>query len=623
MKKPKGVIIKKIGLTVVLMMLFKTFSFTNVIIIPDDCTMIQTGINMASTGDTVKVKYGTYYETLTINKDITLMKYSTQMPIVSYIQGATITIESAQAAVSGFDIQTSHQYGTGILIYGNKSVKIENCILSGLFTGICALQKQVEVYNCLIHDNDMGIYISKDTEANVFPALVKECCISNCTIYGNYKGVRFISNTNKEILNTILWGNSYADIVGSPTVRYSCIEDGYKGIGCISEPPLFADPVNGDYSLIWNTTNFSPCIDTGDPNSTWDADDTPPDMGAIPAISHKHEDWLLPPNSVDNGWKWMSFPSLNDLTNNPGVYVGDMAEYMLADILDYVILEKVVWKPLDPQSASLEYILYDGQSWSNLNHIFTSPQGYKFKMSDDLQDYVDLEISGFLENKNTEIHLWGNLEENWIGYFLEETQIIEDAFGSAMDNISSIQMQHWGNKREEQDPDAPWIIPEYKVEQTVSYGDMLIVQCFEEMDFQWNDNGSVPPHEEKETSYFTFSEQADYVPIFIEFDPENLPDEIGVSVDGECKGASVVEDTLSQICAYIHGCNGELEFELYYDNKGTGSNFNIKEYFVYNPETKLKDKRTIKVDENKDYYLVSFKANESETIMLPKIRTEA
>ncbi len=235
-------------------------------------------------------------------------------------------------------------------------------------------------------------------------------------------------------------------------------------------------------------------------------------------------------------------------------------------------------------------------------------------MSDDLQDYVDLEISGFLENKNTEIHLWGNMEENWIGYFLEETQSIEDAFGSAMDNIYSIQMQHWEMRMQEMEPGAPWIIPKTEEEQTVQYGDMLIVKCFEEMDFQWNNNGSVPPHEEKETSYFTFTEQADYVPIFVEFDPENLPDEIGVSVDGECKGASVVEDTLSQICVYIIGCNGELEFELYYDNKGTGSNLNIKDYFVYNPETKLKEKMTIKVDENKDYYLVSFKANESETV---------
>ncbi|MCK4338721.1 MAG: T9SS type A sorting domain-containing protein, partial [Candidatus Cloacimonetes bacterium] len=338
------------------------------------------------------------------------------------------------------------------------------------------------------------------------------------------------------------------------------------------------------------------------------------DMGAIPAIWHKYDNWQLPPNFVDDGWKWLSFPALDDLTNADD-FDGDMAEYMLADILHPNILDSVIWKPILDQGSDLWKIQYFEGDWTNLNHIFTSPQGYKFNMSDNLGDYEDLEISGFLEASNTVIHLWGNLEDNWIGYFLDETQSIEDAFGSAIDNIYSIQMQHWGNKREEQSPAAPWIIPESKVKHTVTYGDMLIVQCFGDMDFIWSSNGSVPPHERKTTSYFTFSEQADYVPIFVEFDPENIPDEIGGLVDGECKGASVVEDTLSQICTYIVGLNGgELEFELYYDNKGTGSNLNIKDYFVYNPETKLKEKRTIKLGEHKEYYLVSFKADESETI---------
>ena len=374
---------------------------------------------------------------------------------------------------------------------------------------------------------------------------------------------------------------------------------------------VFADLIENDKLI----SVRSPCIDTGDPNDQYnDPDESRSDMGAIPAIWHKYDNWQLPPNSIDDGWKWISFPALDTLTNADD-FDGDMAQYMLADILYPDILDSVIWKPILIQNSGLEKIKYFNNIWTNLDHIFTSPQGYKFNMDDALQNYENLEVSGFLENKNTVIHLWGNLEENWIGYFLEETQSIEDAFGSAMDNISSIQMQHWGNKREEQNPDAPWIIPKSKVKQTVTYGDMLIVKCFEDMDFQWNNNGNVPPHEEMKTSYFNFSEQSDYVPIFVELDPEDMPDEIGVLVDGECKGASVVEDTLSQICAYIlSGNGGELEFEMYYDNKGTGSNLNIKDYFVYNPKTKLKEKRTIKVDENKDYYLVSFKADENETV---------
>lgn len=370
------------------MLLFKTFSFTGVIIIPDDYAMIQTGIDMASPGDTIKVKNNIYYESLKIDKDILLTTYGTQKPIITNPIGATITVESAQATVSGFDIQTSHKYGTGILIYGNKLVKIENCTLSGLFTGICALQMHIEINGCLIYDNDVGIFIPKEEEFNKYSSL-----IANCTIYKNQKGV-YTTSYNTQIINSILWNNSDVDIVGSPIMTYSCIEDEYKGTGNIDTDPLFTDELSNDYSLQWNTTNFSPCIDTGDPDEIYnDADGTPSDMGAFPAIEHQWDDWQLPPNSVDNGWKWISFPALDDLTNADD-FDGDMAQYMLEDILDYTILDSVIWKPILEQGSGLLNIHYEDGDWTRLNHIFTSPQGYKFNMSDNLGDYEYLEISG-------------------------------------------------------------------------------------------------------------------------------------------------------------------------------------------------------------------------------------
>ncbi|HHE40994.1 MAG TPA: hypothetical protein ENL10_05790, partial [Candidatus Cloacimonetes bacterium] len=196
----------------VLMMVIPSIGMSGVIIIPDDHTMIQTVIDEANPGDTIKVKYDTYYESLKIDKDIFLTKYGTQIPIITSPIGATITIESAEVTVSGLDIRSSHQYGTGILIYGNKSVTIESCTLSGLYTGICALQTNVEINGCLIYDNDVGIYISQDVLFNKYSTL-----IVNCTICENQKGV-YTTSHNTRIINSILWGNTYADIVGSPCV---------------------------------------------------------------------------------------------------------------------------------------------------------------------------------------------------------------------------------------------------------------------------------------------------------------------------------------------------------------------------------------------------------------------
>jgi hypothetical protein len=60
-------------------------------------------------------------------------------------------------------------------------------------------------------------------------------------------------------------------------VNYSDIQGGYAGTGNIATYPAFVDTAQGDYRLQWG----SPCIDSGDPNPTYnDPDGTRSDMGA-------------------------------------------------------------------------------------------------------------------------------------------------------------------------------------------------------------------------------------------------------------------------------------------------------------------------------------------------------
>ena len=452
--------------------------------------------------------------------------------------------------------------------------------------------------------------------------------ISGNTAISSGGGIRCLSCTSPNLINCILWNNDPEEIyfcaTGTPntiTISFSDIKDGLNGIvtnnngtvnwleGNISDNPCFADPANDDYSLLWNIDHRSPCIDTGDPNTEWDEDDTPPDMGAIPAIEHKYDNWELPPITVDNGWKWMSFPALDTLTNSDD-FDGDMAEYMLEDILYYYILDHVEWKPYAQQPDGIYYIAEPGY-WTNLDHIFTSPQGYKFQMNSD--EVTPLEISGFLEEPDTEFTLIGVGEDNWIGYFIDETQTVEDAFGDNMDNLYYIQTQDWAMARIKPSPGSPWIIP--PGDRTFSYGDMVIVKCFNDDDaFSWNYSGlTTDPYEKSETEYFNYTEQADYVPLFIELDTENLPVEIGVFVDSTCKGAAAVEDTLTQANAYIlDGSSGEIELELYYEDKSLGKR--IKEYFVLDQKTMVREKRTIKSNEYSEYYIIFLIEDESETI---------
>ncbi|MBC8488652.1 MAG: right-handed parallel beta-helix repeat-containing protein [Bacteroidetes bacterium] len=92
-----------------------------------------------------------------------------------------------------------------------------------------------------------------------------------------------------EITNSIIWDNLPDEIYATdviPGINYSDVKGGYTGSNNIDTDPLFADPENGDYHLLW--INFpeadnskSPCIDSGDPNSSYDPDGTVADMGAF------------------------------------------------------------------------------------------------------------------------------------------------------------------------------------------------------------------------------------------------------------------------------------------------------------------------------------------------------
>jgi hypothetical protein len=119
--------------------------------------------------------------------------------------------------------------------------------------------------------------------------------------------------------NDIIYGSSntiYLDENSSIEVTYSDIEGGWVGEGNIDADPLFVSPDNGDFHL----QSDSPCIDAGDPNSSYDPDGTIADMGAyfyhqddgvpIEIIIDYQSDWNLVglPLEVDNASYTYLFP---------------------------------------------------------------------------------------------------------------------------------------------------------------------------------------------------------------------------------------------------------------------------------------------------------------------------
>jgi hypothetical protein len=507
--------------------------------------------------------------------------------------------------------------------------------------------------NNLLYENHTGITFEASYEHQLEPAHdfgVGESKIINNTIYNNsgwgiqgeIGSLTNYQTDHPEIRNNIVTGNTegainithYDTYPVNPDyvlIKYNCIEGIEEdmielGAGVISDTddfytvnanPQFVDPANDDYSLKWNSTTFSPCIDTGDPDfdddgDEWDidpddcdADGTPLDMGAIPAREHECDKWTMPNGNTNKGYKWMCFPVINRDTADY-----DLSGNLFSEIMNPLLLDYVQWVPNGDIGNPLN-MEYEDEDWTNKYQDFISAQGCKVKMQPGVIQFHSFNISGDLEEPTETFTIRTNTNTgNWLGYFIESTQSVQEAFGDEMDNLYSIKTQTWSMVRKKPKEGSPWIasIPP-GVSATLSYGDLVIVEAFDDnYAFEWHYIGSSSAYVRENPEYFSYEEKADYMPIIIEHDPTDLPTEVGVLINGECKGAAVVVSDMTQINGYILDDAGEdIEIVYHYDERSPLQNF--KDYNIFDPNTDQIEKGKISVNPNKDYYLISFDEN--------------
>lgn len=210
--------------------------------------------------------------------------------------------------------------GGGIAVTNNSNVVLSNVIIKNnetLFRGggmfidgsITTLTKVLLTEN---YTSDAigdigggGIFTS-----NSILILNQVTMVKNHTETSSFEhelGLVALFNSNLSIINSIFWddtiqldGNSWDN--GQIEVEYSLIEGGQEsiylglngnyelswGLGNITEDPLFADSINGDFTL----QEGSPCIDAGTDFFVWEGDTlvdmspdeyygSSPDMGAF------------------------------------------------------------------------------------------------------------------------------------------------------------------------------------------------------------------------------------------------------------------------------------------------------------------------------------------------------
>jgi hypothetical protein len=301
---------------------------------------------------------------------------------------------------------------------------------------------------------------------------------------------------------------------------------------------------------------------------------------------------------LNSGWNWLSFPRLERYENNPALAIP--------------FLERINYFPameLYLEENSPDYIEYNPIiGWLGDLQNFKSTTGYKM----DLDVVIDgetpkIELQGAIVDEETEMNIYPN-QENWMGYFITYPQTPFDCFDAATwNNLTEIKTQYWTMIKKE---NAWWI--KGKVTPFV-YGDMVILKTEAYQTFQWVNSGSEAESAEiPKTTFYSYEEQADYLPIYVEFDATSDVKEVAVTLDGEVKGAAVRDEgeTIVEVNAYLEGAppDATLEFDTWDGYKAAP----VKKdgYIVYNRKTKLKEKRSIYVGENTNYQLVSFKEGE-------------
>jgi hypothetical protein len=364
---------------------------------------------------------------------------------------------------------------------------------------------------------------------------------------------------------------------GTVSVSHSLFENSYTGLTSTSNITCDVSDMQLDanYVPIWNQTTMSRCIDTG--TGPWDADDTPADIGAVRAIEHSYWDYEF---DEQHDWQkcyWVSYPVLNTVTNG-ALEADEFFEALLElsfnnGVNSPVYLDEIIWFNQGQYSIHWDY---QNHVWSTdlSNHSVSSPQGYKIKLKEDIDPSVSWPVhlveSGFKTPESTQFPIYANTE-NWLGYFKEDSASPQDAFASIWNDIEMVRGKQWSLQRVNGQMTGK--------AGTINYGDLVIVETYSNHNaFQWESGAVTPPGTKSAPKLFFFDEKPDYIPVYV-----NLPDsmmldlkEIGLYVDGVCKGAVVVEDNLEQISAYVDSASelsdGTVEFVLFYESSKSMGN---------------------------------------------------
>jgi len=423
---------------------------------------------------------------------------------------------------------------------------------------------------------------------------------------------------NKPVIciNSIFWGNSgNTEIAAYATTNIDERSYFYNSIITGENNGIDLQRYTNDYIYNYDTMfvdRYSQDYRISNPDySTWTVAYGSPYENFIglypyaPNVSPVYEKVLNPFT-----WYYVSFPKLDrDPETNDSIPFSDLTDQISFN-WNIVYQNELQYSQYKPDLSSNEnpppFI------WDLILDPVCSTNGYKIMVNAPDTLYFE----GPTISPNQKIQLIGG-QENWIGYFLNRKVSLFDAFSlSDLGNIEYIKTQYGGIYSN----DSGFIAS--SKERFLEYGDMVMIKPSIDMTIQWETGKVAEPDPLQNSRLFVYTSLPNYTSIFVEVDPQDIPAEIAVFVNGVCKGASVYEGVITEVLAYLDEVDVNQEIDIVYGYYTRAPQKQVSDFALINPSTNQLEYKPLLARHGDKYYHIkhSQKVTISESIATPVVQ---
>ncbi len=558
-----------------------------------------------------------------------------------------------------------------LLVSSNAQIQItNNTFKDQIFGGIDIVEKyalnRITVKNNVFYNisntGGYGLRIATKggSSTNPQPVIINQNTFKSIVGRGiQFYNGRYYTVENCAFENCSTYGIDWSYQTDGLTLKYCYFTSDYNDVdhesGAFSKQHIIYDANQNisstNFAPIWSRSVKSICIDNGNPDNDgdglqWyqDADDretdgTRMDIGAIPTLSHgafAHKIY----KTTNSNYSWICFPYVDKRYTATSLYDVDQLYYLFQTYHDNnlmnttpQVLNRIMWFYNTLTTSICNY--YFG-NWQLYNSEVKSQYGYKVELVDSQLNLPSLilDTAGFLcgtsGNSDQTIHIDAKpagsaYREIWVGYFKVESERPTIALSQVIDQLIEIKTQKWCMSRA--NTSLPWT---YSAQDPFfNFGEAVVLKYVgtSAINFTWQTLSFFPSfsYSEQTPQYFTYEEQADYTPIYVQLNPNNSKSningaELALFINDKCYGAEVVVGDVVQINAYIEGVdlnNAEVEFR-YWEPAMKGNSKKLNQYAVLNNETNQFESRMIEFNDQQSFYTVSFKTNDIENGRYPQ-----